>query len=317
MNQNLYHGGNVLIWPFDLARLLSEKEILENGLANCVTYLHALRKKQARNERRLIKNPSLPKKKRKKIQQSKRELEREIKHREQDELAFLNNLQACKANIYIAETLNNSSTTLSSAVLEQNSSSTYHSVAEGSEPTEPSWNGWTDDAAISPFQMRSNNPFFAAEIAPEDNPEDINIEPIVDKAIKRPPPLVRYTEDDGAALPVPPNTAQPQYLYSTLCPEAAAFEPCLAFAGHTNPFPEQYLDKLSISPSSTINGMEHLQRRRVTDAGLSQIIRQLSLQPRPHLADSRCHTWCNTTPHQSPNKDTRSGVLERGRTNSL
>lgn len=66
MNQNLYPVNNALTWPYDLARLLSEKDFLENGLANCVTYLHALRKKQARNERHLITDSSLPRKKRKK-----------------------------------------------------------------------------------------------------------------------------------------------------------------------------------------------------------------------------------------------------------
>jgi hypothetical protein len=105
----------------DLPRLQHEREFLENGLANCVTYLHALRKKQARNERRLSTDPSLPRKKRKKIQQNKRELEKEIKHQERDEQAFLNNLQACKTNIYVAETVSSPSASLTAPDLASSS----------------------------------------------------------------------------------------------------------------------------------------------------------------------------------------------------
>ncbi|CAO2654628.1 Nn.00g113610.m01.CDS01 [Neocucurbitaria sp. VM-36] len=314
MNLNLFPVGTALIWPFDLARLLSEKDILENGLADCVTYLHALRKKHARNERRLITSPSLPRKKRKKIQNSNRELEREIENRARDEQAFLNNLQACKANIFVATTLSSSSSNLSSVVPKPNSGSTDYSFAAGSEPTESSWNGWTNDA-ISPFQKQSNNPFFLDEVAPDDASGATEIDATVHRESRRPQRLLPYLEDDDVddvALPVPPNTAQSHYLYSSLSPEAAVFEPY-----STDTFLMPRLDRLSISPSSTNGGPKQSSRRRVTDAGFNRVLLSISQQSQPHLAGHGCHTWCNTTPQQSPSNDAGSWVLRRSRTASL
>lgn len=311
MNLDLFPDGNPLTWPFDLARLLSEKDHLEGGLANCATYLHALRKKHARNERRLMASPSLPRKKRKKIQHNNRELQREIENRERDEQAFLNNLQACKANIYVATTLSCSSTTLSSTVPKHNSSSTNYSTAEESEPTESSWNGWTNEAAISPFQKRSNNPFFLEEIAPGDPSGSMHIDTTVAR------PLLPYDDDDGAALPVPPNTAQSHHLYSTLSPEAPVFQPYSTRDGYKDAPLGQPFNRLSISPTSTINGLEHIARRRATDASFNKAYRQMSLHSRPDLASYGFPTWCYTTPEQSPSKDDGSWVLKRNRTISF
>ncbi|KAF1944311.1 hypothetical protein EJ02DRAFT_510230 [Clathrospora elynae] len=50
---NFYSVNEVSTSPVNLRRLQSEREVLENGLANCVFYLHRLRKKQVRTERRL------------------------------------------------------------------------------------------------------------------------------------------------------------------------------------------------------------------------------------------------------------------------
>jgi hypothetical protein len=136
LTHNFYSVNQAFSSPPDLSRLRHEREILENGLANFVTYLQALRKVQVRNERRLITDLSLPRKKRKKIQQSKRELDKEIRNREQDEQAFLKNLQACKTNLYVAETVSSPSTTLSLTVPDLGSSSTQCSYPEESEPTE-------------------------------------------------------------------------------------------------------------------------------------------------------------------------------------
>ncbi|KAI4942067.1 hypothetical protein J4E91_010265 [Alternaria rosae] len=175
-------------WNADLSTLQSEKEILEDGLANCVTYLQVLRKKQARTERRLVTDPSLPRKKRKRFQQVKRELENEIKHREQDEQAFLNNLQACKANIYIAETVSLPSAATSSTLPDFASISTGCSYPRALEsaPTETSWNGWMDESALSQSQRESTNPFFTFDVAPGEHLEAISIDGMMSNDYKQP-----------------------------------------------------------------------------------------------------------------------------------
>ncbi|KAF2024559.1 hypothetical protein EK21DRAFT_104581 [Setomelanomma holmii] len=137
--------------------LRHEKDILEDGLANCVTYLNALRKKQARNERLLSVDPLPPRRKRKKIQQSKRELNRDIKNRERDEQAFLSSLQACNTNIYIAEGNSHTPRDVSSTAADYTSSTTQCSFDE-SEPTEISWTGFPSNTAQSQYQRAPLRP---------------------------------------------------------------------------------------------------------------------------------------------------------------
>jgi hypothetical protein len=315
ITQNFYPVNQILTSPPELSRLRYEKEILENGLANCVTYLQALRKKQVRNERRLSTDPSLPRKKRKKLQQSKRELEKEIRNREQDEQAFLDNLQAVKTNIYIAETASSPSTTLSLTVPDLASSSTQCFYPEDSEPTELSWNGWTDDTVMSPFQKQSNNPFFVDDIAPDDGPHGRTIDEAIDRNSKRASTIVQYIEDVGATLPVPPNTAQS---LSMLSPNAAVFQPYATYTGHGGTL-GQRLAELHLSSSLAITALTmkalELERRRVTDVGLVLSRRQSSLAKIVEEAGNQ--TWANTTPQRSPNKDTEGGKPKNTRTNSL
>ncbi|KAH7350381.1 hypothetical protein BKA66DRAFT_476466 [Pyrenochaeta sp. MPI-SDFR-AT-0127] len=287
-SRGLHPSKNLHSWPFEVARLLSEKEVLDIGLANCVTYLHALRKKQARNERRLSTNPTLPRRKRKKIQQSKRELEREIKNREQDEQAFLNNLQACQANIYIAQTMSQPPTQVLPSVVDYHS----NSIAEASEQTEISWNGWTDDAVVSPFHKPRNSPFFSNEIAPDEG---------FDGMAGRGGPLapIRCFEENSTSLAAPPNAARSQFLYSMLSPEAAVFDPHVTYTsrndalighglgGHGSPAPR---------------GIESPQHRRVTYAAASHGLTQLS-QPDPGV---RGHTWSNANLQASATGETRN-----------
>jgi hypothetical protein len=286
-------------WPFEISTLQTEKEILEDGLADCVTYLQVLRKKQARIERRLVTDPSLPRKKRKKIQQGKRELEKEIRHRERDEQAFLNNLQVCKANIYIAETVSLPSTTISSTLPDFASISTRYSYPRDLEsaPTEMSWNGWADETALSPFQKESNHHFFAVNVAPEDECKQSL--------------AVQHIRDIDSVPCASPNTLP----HSLRSPEAPVFQLQSRCADQEGTLDQQLarLDLLSsmATTASRTGSVELLDRRLVSDAGIGQTQRQSSLDKMDEevgtqtLADS-----------SSTNRVARGGKL-RCRTNSL
>ncbi|RAR01486.1 hypothetical protein DDE82_006475 [Stemphylium lycopersici] len=300
---------------FELLRLEYEKEVLEDGLANCVTYLQALRKKQARNDRRLVTGPSPQRKKRKQIQQSKRDLEKEIKNRERDEQAFLNNLQACKANIYVAETASSPSTSVSSTVPDLTSNSTRCSYPDESEPTELGWNGWADETTLSPFQKKSSNPFFVDDMAPNDHADVGSVH--------------LGTEED-----VDPSRSEGQYVGNTetvprrndartqfaLSPEAEVFEPQAVYKGQEGEL-SQELAKLHISSSWAITQLERMalelmEKRRLTDAGIVQTRRQSSLERIVEEAGSQ--DWINATPQQRKlNMETEIGRSKRSRTNSL
>jgi hypothetical protein len=292
--------------PVSLVRLRQEKEILENGLANCVMYLHVLRKKQARNER-LLNLDSLPTcKKRKKIQQSKRELDREIRNRQRDEQAFLSNLRTCKANIYVAEGLSHTITNLSPMEADCTSTTTQYSFEE-SEPTEISWNGWTEGAVLSPFEKRRSNTFVVDEVAPDELVIGEDHDYIATEDSRRPLPLIRNAEE-MAALPVPPNSARSQHSHSSLCPEAAVFDP------RANSLVQ--IDKVGVSLDST-DSIETVETRRYTEAEVVQSLKGLSIHARLDSVLSHNYSWCNTTPQGSSRKHTCDGTVARRRSNSL
>jgi hypothetical protein len=292
-NRNPFHQN-----PFpsaDLARLNNEKDILENGLANCVTYLNVLRKKQARNERLLNTDPLPPRKKKKKVQQNKRELDKEIKHRERDEQAYLTNLQACKVNIYMMEGVPYTPIDFSPTLPDYASSTTQCSYDEW-KPTEISWNGWADDAVMSPFDSkRRSNPFFTVEVAPDEMIQDI-----------------QHIEE-FAALPVPPNTAHPHCRQIILSPVAPTFEPSImqTLYGQDNLLPDT--SKLETPPKS----FRDLLERRVTDAGISRMFQILSVDRPQANSVERTQTWCNTTPQRSPRTDGAHDGKKKSRNNSL
>ncbi|KAL5115097.1 hypothetical protein ACEQ8H_007012 [Pleosporales sp. CAS-2024a] len=149
-----------------LARLQTELDILENGLATCVLYLLALRKKLARNERLLNADPPPTRKKRKKMEQSKRLLEREINNRQRDEDAFLSNLQVCRLNLSAAHRFCNQFLDLSSIQADCTSSAAPLSC-EHSAPTEGSWNGWMG-SVMSPFAKSASSMALISEVAPDE-----------------------------------------------------------------------------------------------------------------------------------------------------
>lgn len=290
------------IWSSELAKFRYEKEILENGLANCVTYLHALRKRQIRDAKLLSTSPALPRKKRKKIQHNKRELEKEIKNKEREELALLNNLQACKTNIYIAKGFR--VTYLETTVPDLTSSATQCSYAD-SEPTEISWNGWTDDAVVSPFEKHRKNPFNLDEIAPDEH----TLEPEHGVMILR--TLERRSSVELEGLPAPPNTAQSHYLHSSLSPTAMMFDPQTLYAHGT-------VDSLKrFDTSTTTRSLNSGSSRRFTEAGISPLLRNLTIQTRPDPEVGKSHTWCDNTPQRSPRKNDDSHKNERVRRMSM
>ncbi|KAF2829515.1 hypothetical protein CC86DRAFT_260482, partial [Ophiobolus disseminans] len=213
--QSFVSADRYSVWNVDVARLQHEKDVLENGLANCVTYLHFLRKRQARNDRLLNFDPQPPRKKRKKIQQNKRELDKEIKNRERDEQAFLNNLRSCKANMYITGDYSCTPTELSPMVADYASSTTQCSYEE-SGPMEISWTGWTDDAATSPFARHRIDSDFTKQIAPDELNDIPEEDTMTVHGMESPPSLFRNVVADIPHAP---------YLRSPLSPAATTFEP--------------------------------------------------------------------------------------------
>jgi hypothetical protein len=291
-------------WPVDLARLRSEKDFLENGLANCVTYLHVLSKKQARIKRLLNADPSPARKKRKKIQQSHRELDNEIKSRRRGEKALLSNLQACKVNLYIAEGVPYIPTPLSSPIADYPSSAMQCSY-DTSEPTDISWNGWTNEAT-SPFAKQASNPLFAHEVVPDEIVGDSEHEAFILRDTERP----RSHIDDGG-MDVLPNTAKSHRQHSMLSPVAAAFEPRKLHALEDTERLVEGMKKLLVSSSVEKERIEAV--RRVTDVGLQR----LSVQMRSTTFRTQIQTWCNTTPQQRYCGNAEVRKLRRSRTNSL
>ena len=305
--QNLVIADPYSGWAVDLARLRHEKEILENGLANCVTYLHALRKRQARNERLLNFEPLPSRKKRKKIQQSKRELDKEIRNRERDEQAFLNNLRACKANVYIAEGHPYTPTDLSSTVTDCASSTTQYSY-EQSEPMAISWKGWTDDAVLSPFDRQQANTTLVKEVAPDEFVEVPEDGAIVIRDIDHSSPLLRRATADAKRAP---------YLRSSLSPAAPVFEPVQENTSRGVSLTERRLDKLN-DLSWLDNKRLHLKSAPAgEEVEVCASMQGLTIHTTPHAERRGSGTWCNTSPQQSPHKVRGGGPLGRARTNSL
>jgi hypothetical protein len=313
-NQSLFHVDPHNTWTVDLARLRHEKDILENGLASCVTYLSALRKRQARKERLLSVDPLPPRKRRKKIQQSKRELDREIKNRQRDEQAFLNNLQACNASIYLAEGVPATPTDFSSTLADYTSSTAQCSI-EGSKPAELNWYGWTDDVVVSPFEKKRSNAFFAVDVAPDELvEEDCGI--IAVRGIRRPPSLIRGV-DEFNAPPVAPNTPQSQYLPSSLSPTAPAFEPAMDTEWQDLNSTGRRTQTLDTLPIVSVPGFEAALARRATAAALCRTMQQLSIQVQPDVTQKPHHSLFDTNPQGSPVPNTNSSIVKRSRTNSL
>jgi hypothetical protein len=308
--------------PYDLNRLYQEKNILSKGLADCVTYLKALREKQGKCVRQLNVQPSLPQKKRKRLQQTKRHLDKEIKNRSLAEQAYLNNLQACETNIYLA---NIKAYELSAASIHAQDSISIPTLYtptlcsnSGSEATDLTWDDWTDEAAVSPFQKKSSHPFVVDDLAPDAYTEPIRRDSAVAKDAKRPRPLCRDAVELPNSLPVPPNTAHSQYRRSSfLSPAAPDFKPTHSSVVQQNPHPPTSIKKLSISGAAAVNTIELLQKRRFSTAEIGPIMERFNVdaQSPPHHLPGH-QTWSHTAPQTCPQKVARP-PMNRQRTNSL
>jgi hypothetical protein len=297
--------------PFtiDLIKLWHEKEILENGLATCVTYLHVLRKKQARYERLLNHDSPSTRRKRKKVQQRKLELDREIRNKHNDEQAFWSNLQACKANIYVAEGIPYTPTDLISTFVHYKSSTTPTPYpCDESEPAGVSWNGWTEAATSSPFRKRRSNPYFDEEVAPD----ELIIEPEHDmisiQDIGQPFALIRNAEA-MVDLPVHPNTAHAYHRHCSFSPEARIFEPRMD--SHVN------MDDLKIPSPKTINCAREEENWQSTEAGVTRAFQRLSIDAQSGSKPGRHHSWCNTTSQRNLRRGTNAGIVRRRRSSIL
>jgi hypothetical protein len=283
VNQPVFSVNLNTTQTIESVRLRHEKEILEDGLADCVTYLHALRKKQARIERILGLEPILTRKKRKQMLQRKYELDREIKNRQRDEEAFLSNLQTCKINIHLAEGLLYTPTGPLSAVPDCTSSTTQFSCEE-SAPTEMSWNGWTEDTLTSPFEKTRSRKSFAHELAPDEL-------------------------EEAAIIAVPPNPVHPQHSHFALSPEAVVFEPGVSSAVRG--------DGLRPSPSQITDSRSAMSAKQYTEAELCSVLQGLSLDKGQLAKQGRSHTWSQAASQRGQLGDTRGRKMRRTKTNPL
>jgi hypothetical protein len=214
--------------PFEMNKLLREKEVLEQGLADCVISLQTMKKKQARNERQLGKVATLSRKKQKHLQQIKRDLAREMKNRERDEQAFLFNLQACEVSIQACKTWvaydAAPSTWIDTAVTPTLCTPTLYS-SSGTETTESSWYSWNGGVDMARVG-RSNDSTFCSDQneahkglyhAKHDSATGAELEDALQWSLGA---------EDVVLLPqVLPDTARTQWLQSKLDPEADVFQP--------------------------------------------------------------------------------------------
>jgi hypothetical protein len=287
------------VWTVDVLRLRHESEVLENGLADCVTYLHALRKKHARNERQLNIDPLPPRKKRKKIQQSNRELSKEITNRERDERAFLNNLRACNANLCMAERI-------SSTAAECASSNTHYSFEElGAE--EFDWKGWADSSNVSPFGQQCSSMVTTKEVAPDEFIDEPEHGIIAVRDVKR-PSLRRSATTDGIS-----STC----CQSSLSPVATVFVPTVIEGPYIAPPAPRRIDKLNDLSWLDTKVSVVVPTREIKNADICTSVLQLAIQPSPERRRRGSETWRNTSPQQSPRGGTVSMLVGRDRTNSF
>mgnify|MGYP004506771301 CR=1 FL=1 len=313
-----YNHGIPIFIPNELTRLHQEKTILSKGLADCVTYLKVLREKQAKNARQLNIEPPPQPKKRRRLQQTKRHLDSEIKNRERDEQAFLNNLQACETNIFLANMKAYRLADASFHALESTSTPILYTPTlcshSGSETTDLIWGGWTDEAVASPFQKKGSSPFFVDELAPDTCTEDLTRDFAVAKDNERPPPLFRDAVELSSSLPVPPNTAQSQFKRSLiLSPTAAVFKPTYSSVVQENDCAKSKLKRPSMSSSTAANVIDLLQKRRFSAREIAPILQRFERLFPQHPPGQ---TWCKTTPRPSPQKDAEV-QMSRQRTKSL
>lgn len=319
---SLYSNQIPFSLPYDLNKLYQEKNILSKGLADCVTYLKVLREKQAKCTRQLDAQPSLSQKKRKRLQQTKRRLDIEIKNRSLAEKAYLNNLQACETNIYLANIKAYELSTASAYAQDYMSTPTSYTPTlysnSGSEATDLTWDGWTDEAAVSPFQKKSSYPFVVDDLAPDAYTEDPRRDSAIAKDVQRPPPLCRDAIELSNSLPVPPNTAHSQYRRSSfLSPAAPVFKPTYSSVVQRSCHPQLSTKKLSISNAAAASTIEILQKRRFSTAEIVPIMERFNIvaQSPPHYLPGH-QTWGHTAPHTYPQMDHRP-PMNRQRTNSL
>ena len=252
-------------WPLIIARLLSEKGILEDGLARSVTYGWTLGKKQARNERRLQSEPLVTRKKRKKIRQNNYKLKSDIKNYEQDEQAYLTNLRVCETNLHMAQLLFRSSMNLySGSCMYPPTSRLYpsqnyncHPICGSGPPSqseERSWHDWY--YTVSPISTDNNQAFLDRKVNIDDLFNGSYFLSFGDKDFKASASLAYGSEYDDAALPVPPNTRKPSSASLSSASEAATCEFLGPNKGHDITSLGLEFDEVSLALPLTINKPE-------------------------------------------------------------
>lgn len=268
--------------PYDLIRLHQEKMILSMQLADCVTYLTALGEKQARNARQIETDTTLPQRKRKRLQQTKRHLDIEVKNKKRDEQACLTNLQACETNIILANIkafhLANASLQIPDPTATTSLYTPTLCSQSGSDVTDLTWDGWTDEAAISPFQKQTSGPFLLDDLAPDASVDICRRDSAMAKDFKRPPPLFQDAVDLSISLPAPPNTAQSQSRrLSVLSPEATIFQPTMSSVDRQDILSKSKYKRLSMSSATATKVKESLKNRCFSAAEIVPILQRFCI----------------------------------------
>lgn len=223
--QPYFSNPGALYWIPGLQRLILEREVLENNLADCVTYLQVLRKKQGRLEHRLATDASTTHKSQKKKQQSNRRLKKDIAIREQEQSVLLNNLQVCKAKIYAAETISSTPRAITTEIPFFTPGWTSSNARESLMPTEINWHGWAEDAATSAFTIPRNDMFMGNEIPPNGYFGEQSITEALDTDTTSLCPLQKGINGLEISVPVSRDASTSGVLASILSPKAKIFKP--------------------------------------------------------------------------------------------
>ncbi len=273
-NQNDSNGSNLhstdshTSWPLVIARLLSEREHLENGLAHSVTYLHTLCKRQGRNERRLQSESTMSRRKKKNTQQNNYKLKFEIRNCEQDEQAYLTNLQVCEANLYMAQLLFHplmsphprygtyASTHLSYCSLDHQCHPTYRSVGSSSESTRHRVHSHSDHCIISPISTNGTQAFSEEKARSDSYFSGFNSLTTAGRDPSRSFPLAPWVEDCNSGFLLPPNTAESSFPTPSPCSEALTCDFVGSNEDHDIASLSNNLKELDLTPTITIEKLE-------------------------------------------------------------
>lgn len=297
----------------DLSSLYLSRTYLEGALAKTTITLNTLRDRQTRNER-LLSTCAGPRSKKKKIKQNKWNTGKTIETCEREERAFFDCLQVCIGNIQMLEAIVHSTNT---SLVSGHGCSNSNTC---SDATSFDWQGWTDNAIVSPFEKEARHTFSIDEIAPEVCREYAISNKVAAEArrVSAQRPSARTPRANRTCVstvyPVPIDTTFSYNLRSVLSPEATEFQPERPF-GLPVHRPGKEVDKLSISGYLASKRLQFAQQRSSSEIGMIDVNHRLSSMARPPLA--QLQTWTGPSPQRQPEIEPSPMKVERQRTRSF